>query len=199
MPDNPLDEDAGRSGAEQRLRDLFDKIEKEEGGPKTPEAPHQPTNDEIRAGELRSPIEGAIDSDNPSHFLSADEVRLRELEQEFEETKSLHDKQAADINDEFGTKMRALEERLQKIKEQREVSQSMELRKTQSESEDARGLGMGLSIAYTFIGMPLLGALLGWGLDNAFHTHFLLGICTIIGVAIGLAYAILVMNRANKR
>ena len=198
MPDDPLHDASGSARAEDDLRARFDQIEKEEGSAQQPILPEAPTNDEIRAGELRNPIEGAANPDNPLHALTPEEIRLSELEQEFEETRAKHDKQAAEIKDEFGTKMRDLEERINKIKEQREAAQSMELRKSKSEGEDARGLGVGLSIAYTFIGMPLGGALVGWLLDRMLHTSFLLGICTVIGVGFGLTYTILLMNRANK-
>src|SRR6476659_90153 len=181
MPDDPLSTRSGdQPNPEHKLRDLFDRIEKEEASSSSPIPPNQGSQPGDRG------IAAEAHPDDLGHLLSPDEIRLLQLEKDIEQARAHHREQVEEIKDEYSDRMKGLEERLQRLKDEREGKKAMELKMTNTTAEDSRGLGVGLSIAYTFIGMPLLGALVGWLLDRALKTTFLVGLCTIVGVVIGL-------------
>ena len=218
MPDDPIEGGADASSeAERKLRAKFEQIEEEEArkraeaelpsfdsdvsrGPSSHDTiKSAPTNDEIRARTFGSPIEGALEELAKRPGDSPEEVRLRQLEMDIEEANARHREEASTMRGEFDEKMHELEARLAKVREEREGKKSKEEKMTVSDAADSRGLGIGLSIAYTFIGMPLFGALAGWLLDRALGTTFLLGALTVIGMALGVFYMIKVMNRSNSQ
>ena len=62
--------------------------------------------------------------------------------------------------------------------------------------ETSRGMGLGLAAAYAIIGLPFLGALLGWLADRAAGTP---NVFTMLGVLfggiLGIAHAVRLSNR----
>jgi F0F1-type ATP synthase assembly protein I len=100
--------------------------------------------------------------------------------------------------DDFDERLRKLEARADEIHSTRQ-SKRREIRRLQhSERESAIGLGTGLSIAYTLIGMPLLGAAIGWFLEQrGLRGSMALGV--LIGAVVGLFAAFMMLGRANPR
>src|SRR3712207_876781 len=93
MPDDPI---GGQKNPEDELKDLFDRIEKEETK-RAPTFPDAPTNDEIRSGLYTSPIESHLHDDafgleerteQEIEKLSPEERRLQELDEELAEAKA---------------------------------------------------------------------------------------------------------------
>ena len=69
-----------------------------------------------------------------------------------------------------------------------------------AKADDAMsGLGVGLHVAYTIMGVPLGFAAVGWALDKVLGTTFLLSTLTLAGVVIGLFVAIYSLNRLGNR
>ncbi|MEA2554608.1 MAG: hypothetical protein QOJ65_2784 [Fimbriimonadaceae bacterium] len=198
---------------EEDLRRLIDDIEREEAPAPVYEPPAAPSNDEIRAGVFQAPIEGAINPTNPDHRLDKDldelklsdierprdEQRLAELEREIEEETARHREQAQGIKTEFDGRMRQLEEKLRKVREEREGTKSQEDARIALDNSSSKGLGLGLSIAYTMMGMPLLGIAIGWFLDQSLGTNIWKGILAVVGAAVGLAFTVVSMNRVNRQ
>lgn len=73
-------------------------------------------------------------------------------------------------------------------------------KKSQSEldRDAARGLGIGMMVAYLIIGVPLIGALVGYFIDRATNGANAMAIGVVVGAVLGVAMAISVMNRANR-
>jgi F0F1-type ATP synthase assembly protein I len=101
------------------------------------------------------------------------------------------------LHDAFEQRMREMDRKARLSSERRQSHKSQEAKRKQSEGESARGLGLGLTIAYLIIGVPLLGAFLGWLGDNAAGSTHWTGVGVVIGAAIGTALAIALLGRAN--
>ncbi len=91
-----------------------------------------------------------------------------------------------------------LEERARKARGEHEARKLREARRAESEAESYRGLGVGLTIAYVIIGVPILGAGVGWLLDRAASSSQWTAIGTVGGAAVGLALALAILNRASR-
>ena len=107
--------------------------------------------------------EGKVDEDELDR-------RIRELG--LDETPSIEQakQEGNKIDEEFSARLKALEERAQAAKQVRDSQAAQVMRKEKNDRESAIGLGIGLTIAYTIIGMPLLGVGIGWILDKALGT-----------------------------
>jgi len=101
--------------------------------------------------------------------------------------------------DDFDARLKELEEKAGKATGRYRNVQKEESRKIASDSEASRGLGFGLSIAYTIIGLPLLGVLVGTWLDNHYHAHFWTALLLLVGGAGGMIYTIGALNKANSK
>ena len=99
--------------------------------------------------------------------------------------------------DEFDEKLHALEAKAQAMKQRRE-SQKVQAEKEIKSVQDAnQGLGMGMTIAYTIIGMPLVGGFLGLLLNKATGGTAWLPLCAMIGMFGGLGVAIYLLYKKN--
>lgn len=105
---------------------------------------------------------------------------------------------AAKIDEEFEGKLRNLEARADKAKSLRQNQTREVNRKLASDREAARGLGIGISIAYTIIGLPLFGAGVGWLVDSRLGVDFWKGIGVLIGAILGIGMAFYMINRRNN-
>lgn len=69
---------------------------------------------------------------------------------------------------------------------------------SQLDRDAARGLGVGMMVAYLIIGVPLGGALIGYLIDRGSGGGNATAIGVVAGAIVGVAMAISVMNRANR-
>lgn len=109
-------------------------------------------------------------------------------------------KQEADkIDDDFEARLKTLEDRAKSQKLVRENKEREVQRKQNAERDSARGLGIGLSIAYTIIGMPILGLIIGYILDggNASQTYKSIGV--LAGAVLGIVMTFVILARANRQ
>ncbi len=100
-----------------------------------------------------------------------------------------------ELDDEFHERMRLLKEKAAGIKSVRDNALKEQARKNKSEQESARGLGIGLHVAYALIGLPLMGAAVGWFLDGRLGVDIWKGIGVVAGLVIAIAYTVMMMNR----
>jgi len=87
-----------------------------------------------------------------------------------------------------------LRTRANESKRRLEVATKRDEKTLKSEQEAARGLGFGLQVAYTIIGMPLLGAAIGYGIDVALKTTVWKGNVSVLFMAIGVGWAIYILQ-----
>lgn len=95
---------------------------------------------------------------------------------------------------ELDRKVDDLRTRASESKRRLEVATKKDERTLKSEQEAARGLGFGLQVAYTIIGMPLMGAAIGYGIDSAMNTTVWKGYVSVIFMAIGVGWSIYILQ-----
>ncbi len=61
------------------------------------------------------------------------------------------------------------------------------------------GLGVGLSVAYTLVGMAVAGWGIGWLIDRGSGSAIAQGVGTLIGATIGLAAGIFTIIKAQSK
>lgn len=107
--------------------------------------------------------------------------------------------EADKIDDEFAARLQALEDKARKQKLIRENTARETQRRQNSDASGTRGLGIGLSVAYTIIGMPLFGVAVGWFLDERSGTLIYRNLGVLIGSVLGIVGAIVILSRANRQ
>jgi F0F1-type ATP synthase assembly protein I len=96
---------------------------------------------------------------------------------------------------EFESKVRELEVRANAAKNKREEEQRVIRKQKASDAEAAQGLGNGLAVAYAIIGVPMLGFGIGWLVDRQAGGSFFGSLGAVLGMVIGMAYAMFILNR----
>lgn len=104
---------------------------------------------------------------------------------------------ALEIDEELETRLEKLEQKAEKIRLNRENKARQADRVRKSDKEAAQGLGNGLTIAYTIIGCPLLGAAIGWLIDRGTEGQVFMRVGVLLGAVLGVAAAVFMMNRTN--
>ncbi len=168
---------------------------------------HKPGGNEPSEEELERRFQALLGpSDDGDHFHVADSDQPDQIDDKFKAIdEKIHliqankDLRNQAIDDEFEEKLRALEEKAHRSKAMREVQQRKVETDQRSSQEDSRALALGLSIAYTIIGMPLLGTAVGWGVDRQLGTHYWMGMMTLAGATLGVAVAIYKMSHGEPR
>jgi F0F1-type ATP synthase assembly protein I len=125
------------------------------------------------------------------------ERRVRELGLDASPVEEARDK-ADKIDDEFAARLDALEEKAKAHRQVRDNQQREEQRRMASDRESAKGLGMGLTVAYTLIGLPLVGVLVGWLLDEPGSNTYK-GIGVVAGVALAIFMTVFLLSRADRQ
>ncbi|MEZ0327503.1 MAG: hypothetical protein ACAH95_16515 [Fimbriimonas sp.] len=131
--------------------------------------------------------------------LEGIEQKLLEVEVELEGAKKKRKNGDALFDAEFEQRLGEFHGKVDKMKESRQAQERVTQREQVQNRDSARGLGIGLSIAYTIIGMPLAGAGLGWLLDRALGTQTYVGIGVIVFGALGMFVALFVLGRNNDK
>ncbi|CAN1499422.1 hypothetical protein MCEMSE15_00444 [Fimbriimonadaceae bacterium] len=144
--------------------------------------PELPTKDEIelRLKDARAKIAAEMLDDAPEVIIP--EVRVDPFD-----------------DAEFRQRYEEISNRAKVIQEKRAAAVKTQATKEKSDRESAKGLGVGLSIAYTILGMPVAGYLIGWAIDGNSVVQTGRNFGTLIGAFIGVAAAVMMMNRTNTR
>lgn len=112
-----------------------------------------------------------------------------------EKAESLHVARPDGLDEEFEERMKRLEERASAHRELRENEQKEQARKTRGDRDAAKGLGLGLSVAYTIIGLPVFGYGVGWLISRSTGSTTVAGFGMLIGAVVGIAVAIVMLGR----
>lgn len=130
--------------------------------------------------------------DVPDDFEERVEAMLRRSD-------ALHEKpEPTEFDETLERKIADIESRASIQKQKAETAKRLEREQRQSNVSTSRGLGIGLSIAYTIIGLPMIGLAVGWYLDNRYHANAWKAILVMAGAVIAIVYAVLQLNRSEK-
>lgn len=99
----------------------------------------------------------------------------------------------------FDDRLKDLEARADAAKNRRADKARTEKRRMESDAESNRGLGIGLTVAYAIIGVPLFGIGLGYLADNAAGTNIYRGVGALLGSIVGIAGAVIILNRQQNQ
>lgn len=168
---------------EQKLKEVAD------GKPLTKE-------DDRRVAELADKLEseGRLEA-----FLAGHDQRLEELISIAQDLRVEQPEEGLDPD--LDAKLRAIEEKAKEARSRKSTGLTSEERQREikSDREAARGLGVGLSVAYTIIGVPMVGLAIGWFLDkqtdsNVFKAAFVVG-----GATLGIIMTVVILNREQNK
>lgn len=103
-------------------------------------------------------------------------------------------------HDEYHQKMAELETRLHAAQQKKDAPEKAKASLSGSlDQKSSLSTGLGLSLAYTIIGTPLLGYALGLGINKVTGTQGWQIWLTLIGSVIGIGWTVMVVNRNNDR
>ena len=100
--------------------------------------------------------------------------------------------------DDFEERLSHLEKRAKGTQQVQEVKRQQLTQRMRQSDSDAKGLAKGMSIAYTIIGLPLLGVVIGWFLDRGTGSQRYTQIGVLVGAVLGIAMAFVLINRDQK-
>lgn len=155
-----------------------------------PEKPELPSDDEIEARFNK--IREGLSSD-------LDDIDLK-LEKILANTNVDDEKVAEEEHEQFDQRIRDLEHKVKTA--QNGANQATSSSGSLSGSLDQKSslsTGLGLSLAYTIIGAPLLGYAVGLGINKLTGTQGWQIWLTLIGSVIGIGWTMMVVNRNNDR
>ena len=159
------------------------------------EEPHE-TEEELEERLKRLLGEGQFaDSEEAAEI----ELKLRDIDDRFEAQREARKKDDATMESEFEGRLRNLHARADNAKERLVESEREKQRRYAAERDSAKGLGIGLTVAYTIIGLPLAGVGVGWLIDRGLGTTSGKGIGVLIGAALGMVMALIILKRSNER
>lgn len=101
--------------------------------------------------------------------------------------------------DEFDGRIDALREKADALKAKRQAQKAEVDRQIRSTQESSQGLGMGLTIAYVFLGVPLVGGLIGFALNKLTGGTIWIVIFGLGGMVVGVVYAMILLAQQNKQ
>lgn len=137
------------------------------------------------------------ESSSASTEHDAFDSAVRSMEQR-KEAVGTHMPENPEYEAELEERLRRLEHRVRKAKanEAGRVLRTDETLKPDAESH--RQLGIGLSIAYAIIGMPVVGYGIGYLLDAGKDAKQWTPLTSLAGCVLGVVYALFVLNRENR-
>ena len=157
-----------------------------------PDEPKQESEEELERRLRR--LLGEAENDDDADAI---ELKLLDLDSKLAATQEERKAGDAMFDAAFEERLNALHKRVDDVKSKKE-SDARETSRSQVVSRDtARGLGIGLTIAYTITGVPLIGAVIGWVIDNRLGTKVWIGICTLIGATLAVGVAVVLLKRGS--
>lgn len=122
--------------------------------------------------------------------------KLQELETLAEELRV--DVRADEIHAEFEEKLAKFDARFQAEKTAHEARKVEQEQRMKSDRESTKGLGLGMTLAYAIVGVPVFGYFAGFAVDKSLGTNTWAGIGMLIGALIGIAAAVVMLSRQTK-
>lgn len=127
-----------------------------------------------------------------------DELDLRALELLMRSEEPRTDLPSPEVDDDFEQRLAQIEAKAGEARQKREVQKRMEREREGRDVSTTRGLGIGLSIAYTIIGLPMIGLAIGWYLDNRYNANAWKPILVMAGATIAIVFAVVQLNRSES-
>ena len=119
--------------------------------------------------------------------------RLQQM-QDLAETLRVEDT-AADIHEEFDEKLKHYDQRFAQEKSIHEARKVEAEQRQKSDRESTKGLGLGMTLAYAIVGVPVFGYGIGFLVDKSNGTTTYAGIGMLIGCLVGIAVAVLMLSK----
>jgi len=150
----------------------------------------------------------------PDELPNQEDAEISELEKRLAEASSgvnvtghvEHAKEEiAKLDDQFHERLKTLEEKAAAHKEKREIQAHQEKKRMASEGEAARGLGLGMTVAYILMTATLLGVLVGYlfarftPMGKALGQTNAMGIFTTLGMIVGVWMVIRLTAEPDKK
>ena len=98
----------------------------------------------------------------------------------------------------FDDHLTSLESRTTKARGVHDKAKNTEAGRVESDRKASRGLGIGMAMAYTMIGLPLLGIVLGYLLNKVVPGPWI-AVGVVAGFIAGVAFALFLGNREKDR
>ncbi len=99
----------------------------------------------------------------------------------------------------FDDRLNELESKAQQLKERREAQKVQAAKEVKSTQMANDGLGMGMTLMYTVLGLPLLGGIIGMFLDKATGGNAWIVIFGMGGMVLGIGCAVFLLYRKNGK
>ncbi|MFW5697189.1 MAG: hypothetical protein ACOCX1_01360 [Fimbriimonadaceae bacterium] len=90
-------------------------------------------------------------------------------------------------------------QRSQSVGSKYRARQARETEERRSTQESSKGLGVGLTVAYVIIGVPLVGFGVGFLIDRATGSEIWGSTLGLLGAFAGVALTIYIVNRSNQQ
>lgn len=135
------------------------------------------------------------DDERPEEEDNSDSL-IQEMHSKTGEVVEAH-RSAADFDEETLRKMDEIAERARDLRKETEKKEETKVETRKTQAEESRGLGLGFTVAYTLICVPMLGVGIGWFADRATKSTLFMGVGAILGMVIGVVLVIMMVNKAN--
>jgi F0F1-type ATP synthase assembly protein I len=130
--------------------------------------------------------------------LEDDQNRLLEIGGRVDSIAAEHRAKLGD-DAEFEARVAALHAKVDRVAATRAAIKTQTARQQASDGKATAGMGIGLSIAYTIIGCPITGYVIGYLLDNRAGTTSMRTNGAFIGIVIGMGVAVFLIQRSSKQ
>ncbi len=118
---------------------------------------------------------------------------LKELEEVADGLKV--DSKADEIHAEFEGRLKQFDDRLAEQKSIHEARKIEAEQKQKGDREATKGLGLGMSVAYAIIGVPVFGYGIGFLIDKSSGSTTFAGFGMLIGCLVGIAVAVVMLGK----
>lgn len=173
------DREAHGTGPEPDEREVFERLRQLLGS--------------AELASLDKPLEGHVEE------LTPEQKRMLDLFDEMGMDANDRRQALSEADQELRDRLERLERRMEQAKTARDAHADRATRQMQEQGADARQLGIGLSIAYAILGLPLVGAGIGWLIDRATGVQGVwVGPLVLVGAAAGVAMAVFLLGKSNR-
>lgn len=135
----------------------------------------------------------------PTEPPEEDWEKFQSLEEEVQRIRSESSAPDPAADPEFGERIDALEKRIDAIKARREKQRTSDRKVLGQDPASARQLGIGLTVAYTVLGVPLAFYGVGWLLDQGTGDDQWRTNLTFVGAVLGVTAAVIMLQRLQSR
>jgi len=126
------------------------------------------------------------------------EARIKEMHAKTSEVADKH-RSEADFDEDMLRRMDDIAEKARGLRAAGEKKEEAKAETRTVAAEDSKGLGLGFTVAYTIVGVPLLGIGIGWFIDRAAGTTVAKGLGAVIGMVVGVALVMTMINRTQEK